>query len=406
MDDLTLLRWLTFRNIPKLGPILFNRLWKRFGSIEKIWQADPEQLSQIHGVSTVITRSIEKARTPDNVLHQKAQKALETLRKLGADIIPRSSPHYPDWLKRIPDPPIMLFTLGDKQLLNHPLLIAVVGARKASLEGKKIAEKLAFDMVQHNIVVVSGLAYGIDAAAHEGALKRDKHSIAVLPNGLDICYPQAHKGLKARIRKQGCLISELPPGVKPAPYLFPARNRIITGLSQGVVIVEAALPSGSIATAHMALNQNREVFAVPGSILNPLNQGCHQLIRDGACLTENLENIQEALRWDLGQRFSPPKTQEIPSLFSETFTEPAAKSSSENHKKDTKKTTDQTMPTPVADASDEENALLQFIHQGIHTGDELARESGLPVTRVSTLLLQLELSGTIKRLPGNLFTLP
>ena len=200
----------------------------------------------------------------------------------------------PPRLLAIPDHPAVLFLRGDSGVLAAPQ-VAIVGSRRATPAGARIARRLAGELAAHGLVVTSGLAQGVDAEAHRGALEAGGRTVAVLGSSLDRVYPAAHRSLAERIAGQGALVSEFPFGTPPVPWNFPWRNRIISGLSLGVVVVEAAARSGSLVTARLAGDQGREVFAVPGSILNPLSSGCHRLLRDGAKLVERVEDVLEEL---------------------------------------------------------------------------------------------------------------
>lgn len=205
-------------------------------------------------------------------------------------VVTRLSQHYPPLLAAIPDAPPLLFVRGNPEVLGLPQL-AVVGSRKPSSAGKRIATRLARELSQAGYVVTSGLALGIDAASHDGALQGSGKTIAVLGTGLDRIYPDRHADLAATICKQGALVSELLPGAGPLSWHFPRRNRIISGLAHGVLVVEAALSSGSLITARMAAEQGREIFAVPGPVDSPQSRGCHRLLRQGAVLVEDIADI-------------------------------------------------------------------------------------------------------------------
>ncbi len=210
------------------------------------------------------------------------------------DSIVQTHRDFPQLLREIADPPPTLYYCGDIQLLNQPQ-IAIVGARKASRTGCNTAYQFAQQLAALGFVITSGLALGIDAAAHQGALAHNGKTIAVLGNGLNIQYPRQNEKLSDSIRTHGLLISEFLPDTLPLPHHFPRRNRLISGLSYGVLVVEAQCKSGSLVTARMAMEQGREVFAVPGSIHSPLSRGCHQLLRDGAKLVENINDILEEI---------------------------------------------------------------------------------------------------------------
>ncbi|QBF83076.1 DNA-protecting protein DprA [Shewanella maritima] len=236
--------------------------------------------------------SIEKL----HIDHQRVEQALEW--QAAADdhyILSRSDPLYPALLAEIPDPPPILFVKGGAHSLVIPS-VAIVGSRNASPAGLEIARTLAAELANQGFAVTSGLALGIDAAAHQGAINSSGKTIAVLGTGIDTIYPKRHRNLYQQVRESGCLVSEFWPDVGPFAGNFPKRNRIVSGLSLGVTVVEAALRSGSLITARLAMEQNREVFAVPGSVLSGHYQGCHQLIQNGAKLVEKSADIIEELQ--------------------------------------------------------------------------------------------------------------
>lgn len=229
-----------------------------------------------------------------------ARRALEQAAAVGAVVIPLGDAGYPDRLGQIVDPPIVLWAAGDVTALSGTA-VAVVGSRHASPSGLAIARRLASDLARSGLVIVSGLARGIDAAAHEGALDGGGRTVAVLGSGVDVVYPRQHEGLAGRVRRAGCLVSELPPGAPPHPRHFPLRNRIISGLSLAVVVIEAAERSGSLITARTALEQGRDVLAVPGPVVSGCHRGCHALIKDGAGLVETADDVLAALGWAFRQ---------------------------------------------------------------------------------------------------------
>jgi len=215
---------------------------------------------------------------------------------VGAVPLCRGNPSYPRRLSTLPDPPIVLWTRGDQTVLEAPA-VAIVGSRRAATTSLLLARTLARDLAAAGLVVVSGLAMGVDTAAHEGALEGGGQTVAVLGAGVDVVYPRKNGGLVHRIVRSGCVVSELPPGTPPLPRHFPLRNRIISGLSLAVVVVEAAERSGSLITARLALEQGRDVLAVPGGVLSGCHRGCHALIKDGAGLVENAADVLAALGW-------------------------------------------------------------------------------------------------------------
>lgn len=274
--------------------------------------------------------------------------------------------NYPSQLKEIADPPPLLFARGDIDLIHFPQ-IAIVGSRNPSSSGLQIATDFAHDLSSHGFTITSGLALGIDAASHRGALAAKGRTIAVTGTGLDRVYPAAHKQLATDIVENGVLISEFPPGTTAKANHFPRRNRIISGLCIGLLVVEAAKQSGSLITARMALEQNREVFAIPGSIYNPLARGCNALIREGAKLVETTQDIAEELKY----HFQQPSFNEI-----------------------------KTPSEALSDLSSEQQALLNFILFSPTSIDSLVTKSHFSVEIISSHLLILELQGYISPTHG------
>lgn len=268
--------WLRLIRTEHVGPATFRQLLKRYGNAAKALQHLPELSS---------ARKQFKLATPYSIAAE-----LTAAEAIGASYIASCEPDYPEALRAISDPPPIICVCGDRALLHKPT-IAIVGARNASAAGRKIAAQLATELGKADVVVTSGLARGIDGAAHLAALPTG--TIAVVAGGLDVIYPPEHHELTHHIAEQGLIISELPPGVRPRGRDFPRRNRIISGLSLGVIVVEAAIRSGTLITARFALEQGREVFAVPGSPLDPRCQGTNRLIRNGAMLIENADDVLE-----------------------------------------------------------------------------------------------------------------
>ncbi len=279
-------------------------------------------------------------------------------------VIRLTDPAYPPQLKEIDNPPPVLFVRGDPACLKQPQ-IAIVGSRNPSPQGVQTAQQFAHTLARYGFVITSGLALGIDAAAHQGALAATGHTIAVAGTGLDRVYPARHKQLATDILQHGAIISEFPPGVSAKASNFPRRNRIISGLCLGLLVVEAAKQSGSLITARLALEQNREVFAIPGSIHNPLARGCNALIREGAKLVETTDDIFE----ELGEYNQQP---------------------GEESKKNIKTGLDP-----------EQENLLNLVQFSPTTIDYLIEESGLSIEIISSILLVLELEGYIASQPGS-----
>jgi DNA processing protein len=307
-----------------------------------------------------------------------AEAELDALDRLGAQLLTLGEPAYPAPLAAIDDAPPVLAVRGDGELLSRPA-VAVVGARNASTNGRNLAQRLAADLSEAAdgtpYVVVSGLARGIDAAAHRGALDAGGATVAVMAGGVDVIYPPENDALYADICATGAVVSELPPGRRPQAAHFPRRNRIISGLSLGVVVVEAAARSGSLITARLALEQGREVFAVPGSPLDPRSRGANRLIRDGATLTESVADIRAVLAPMLAALPAPETT-------SSTLFDGLADSAGDGLDSARSAVAACLSPTPVS-------------------VDEIVRQCQVTAPVVHTVLLEMELAGLIERQPGN-----
>ncbi len=284
MDDLK--HWLILNRIPGFGRRKILQLLTRIEEPAQIVHASVGQLKQ-WGFN---------AKAIDFLRHDPEQMLENDLNWLGKNkhIVTFDQPQFPSLVREIADPPLLLYVQGDVELLSRPQL-AIVGSRNPTSQGKNNAEEFASALSQVGLVVTSGMALGIDAAAHKGALKSQQPTLAVMGTGLDRVYPARHRDLAHRIGEQGALVSEFAIGTGVKPGHFPKRNRIISGLSLGVLVVEAAIKSGSLITAKLAMDQGREVFAIPGSIHNPLARGCHLLIRDGAKLVETANDVVEEL---------------------------------------------------------------------------------------------------------------
>lgn len=309
-----------------------------------------------------------RGRTPewsvaDAVLHWAMQP--------DRQVLIRTMPNYPPLLAAVARPPTLLLVRGAEHLLTKAQ-IAIVGARAASRGGQDMAERLAGELCDAGLCVTSGLARGIDGAAHRGALGADGQTIAVLGHGMDRVYPSNHRRLADEVAANGALVSEFVPGAPPARHHFPQRNRIIAGLSLGTVVVEAAGRSGSLSTAHHALNEGREVFAVPGDVRNPLSVGCHDLIRAGARLTTGLDDILDELPAWGAREWRPRTTDSAPAVNLPVLPDPAA-------------------------------ALLEYCGWGPVSAERLAAHSGLPVREVLQALGRLEVSGYMEALPGGVY---
>jgi DNA processing protein len=312
-----------------------------------------------------------------------AERELAALDRLGAALVCWGEPDYPSALVAVDDAPPVLAVLGNRDLLRPPM-VAVVGARNASANGRRLAHDLAAGLGAAGIVVVSGMARGIDAAGHAGAL--DTGSVAVVAGGIDIVYPEENRGLYQALAERGVIVAELPFGAEPQARHFPRRNRIISGMALGVVVVEAAARSGSLITARFALEQGREVFAVPGSPLDPRCRGTNDLLRNGATLTEAAADILAQLG-PLARDAAPLSP--VPHRALRLPLEPASSG-----------------PPPAIVAGDAEIELvLERLGPTPVAVDELVRQCQLSAAAVATLLLELELAGRIERHPGNYVSL-
>ncbi|MFH1020257.1 MAG: DNA-processing protein DprA [Pseudomonadota bacterium] len=353
-------QWLSLAFTPGLGPATLKKLVERFGSARQILAADRKGLEECSFLRKESLVSLCDQRT---IVEAVAERELRLAEKAGITLLCWDDPLFPPLLKEINDPPPILYVLGSPQLLSAPG-IAMVGARAASSYGLQVAERLASELARHDLVITSGLALGIDTAAHRGALAEGGNTIAVMGCGLDIIYPSQNKKLHGQIAGHGAIISESPLGTLPEGFRFPARNRIISGLSLGVVVVEAAHRSGTLITAHQALEQGRDVFAIPGRIDSPKSEGCHHLIQEGAKLVHSGADILEEL--NLTTPASPPETRP------------------------------QAPPLPP-----EEGKVFSLLEGSPRNIEEIIQAAQLPPHRISEILLHLELQGLVASLPGN-----
>jgi len=352
--------WLALLRVPGLQPEQYHLLLNIFGTPDKALGASHGSLLKI-GLKDDTARAIQKP--PSTAI----QADLEWLQNEQHHIISFHDGRYPELLKTIPAPPPVLFVRGDPDFLQLPQL-AMVGSRTPTASGRKTATEFARHLSRSGITICSGLARGIDAACHHGALQGIAGTVALVAHGLDIVYPAAHRQLADEISSNGAIVSEHPLGTQPLKGYFPRRNRIISGLSLGTLVVEAALRSGSLITARHALEQGREVFAIPGSIHNPLARGCHQLIRQGAKLVETADDILEEL--------SPLLPAELP-----VQQEPGVQTHAENQ---------------FSQALDPDHQkLLKCLAYEPVPIDELVNRSGFAAAEVASMLLILELEGCV-----------
>ena len=357
--------WFALLRAPVVRRITLTRLLEVFDTPENIFRASTRDLKD----AGLKKKLLEYFRDPD---WSAVDADLKWLEISGNHLITIRDEDYPELLKQIHDPPPACYLRGDRAVLNS-LQISIVGSRRPSADGRRTARGLACQLAELGITITSGLAAGLDSEAHKGALQAGKPTVAVLGSGINIIYPRGNRDLAASIINHGAVISEFPLGYRPLPINFPLRNRIISGLSVGIIVVEAALKSGSLITARLAMEHCREVFAVPGSIYNHMSRGCHALIRDGAKLVEGVDDVL--------QEIGP-----LAALVSSDRQLPEA----ENKK------------IKMLDADCK--LLLDNIGRRPVTIDMLVEVTGLPASSTAAALLRLEMEGFVDSLPGGEFT--
>lgn len=348
----TLRYWLGFNLVRGIGPVRLRMLLDFFGDIQSAWEASEQVLREIK----LDRRSLE------NFLKMRHQvdldEVLRQLERAGVQALTWDSSDYPGLLRQIADAPPVLFVRGTLTPADE-WSVALVGTRKATVYGREVTHRLATDLVQNRVTLVSGLARGIDSIAHKAALDAGGRTLAVLGSGVDFIYPAEHRKLAEAIVENGALISDYPLGTRPEAANFPARNRIISGLSLGVVVVEADVKSGALITADFALDHGREVFAVPGSILSPASAGCNRLLRDGASVVTEVGDILETLHLD--------------------------------------QVSEKQLAREVLPSNPTEAAILEHLTAEPRHLDELSREIELPVETISSTLVMMELKGMTRQ---------
>jgi DNA processing protein len=375
-DDLTY--WVALRSIEGVGNVAYRNLLANFGSPDRVFEATLRELEQTAGFNHKTARNIKDFRD-----WERARTEIERAAREGVSIVTVENPAFPERLKNIYDYPPLLYMKGTLQADDIP--VAVVGSRSASPYGRYVTERLCRELAHRGVTIVSGLARGIDTCAHRGALSARGRTIAVLGCGIDVIYPPENRKLHGGIIENGAVVTEYPFGTEPNRPNFPARNRIISGMSLGVLIVEAGEKSGSLITARCALDQGREVFAVPGSIDLPGSRGTNQLIRQGAKLVENVEDILEEILPQLGNAHAGWRTTKeipVPAPVSQTTKAPRQENLTEK-----------------------ESRLLRFVTEKPLDADTIINRSGLAAAEVLALLLSLELKDCVLQLPGKLFKL-
>lgn len=386
--------WIALLAIDGLGNETLRGLLRAFGSAIAVVHAGEAALAQ--ATQRPLAQAIAKLRlglggdvAPSTEAGDPVALANATLAWLEAAEAPGprhaitlSDPDYPTALLEAPDPPSVLYAIGDLRLLRSPG-VAVVGSRNATAQGIENARQFSASLSQSGLTVISGLALGIDAAAHEGGLTGPGRTIAVVGTGLDRVYPARHRDLAHRIAEQGLVVSEFPLGTPPLPGNFPKRNRIIAGLARGTLVVEAAVGSGSLITARLATDAGRDVFAIPGSIHAPQSRGCHWLIKQGAKLVDQAQDILDELRLQWPNAIpSDASAMAQPSGATASTAEPTG---------------------PWSKGSPDMQAVLTALGHDCLGLDALGARCGLDAARLSAVLLELELSGQVARLPGAVF---
>ena len=358
-----LLDWLALKLIPGVGSVTYARLLAAFGEPGAALGAPLAAFKAIPRLRPAVARAVHR-----RAWERDPEAELRNLERLGAHMITLRSPEYPPLLAAIYAPPPVLFVRGGLGPCAEGG-VAVVGSRRMSHYGRRLAGELGHDLAQGGVSLVSGLARGVDAAAHQGSLEAGGHTVGVLGCGLDVAYPREHRGLIEKMAAQGAVISEFPLGTQPAPAHFPVRNRVISGLARAVVVVEAGLKSGSLITARHALEQGRDVWAVPGPVGAPQSAGCNQLIKEGARLLSSSHDLLEPGALPPGPGPTNPR------------------------------------PEEPGELSPAEAELLAHLGPEPRHIDEIARASGLDPGALSTLLLNLVLAERVVELPGKNYVL-
>lgn len=344
--------WIGFSLLPGVGSATILKLQQVFGDLEQAWRADSPLLIEMGLSSKAASRIVSERQAID------LDRELEKLERHNVTAIAMNSPSYPKALREIQYPPAVLYVRG-ALLPKDEMSVAMVGTRQSTTYGRDMTRRLAEEFAGNDVTVISGLALGIDGEAHRAALAGGGRTIAVCACGLDIIYPARHRELAERIIESGALVSEYPIGVSPQAAHFPARNRIISGMSRGVIVVEAPERSGALITASFAADQGRDVFAVPGSALASSSAGCHHLIREGAALVTSASEVMTELNMGNAQTAIQARM---------------------------------TLPT-----SDSESQLYEIIGAEPRHVDEIALQSGMTIVETSSLLMTLELKGLIRQ---------
>lgn len=369
MEEEELKHRLALHLLPGIGPVSARALLSYCGSIENIFRKKKAQLEKIPGIGSERAGLVQK-----KDLFEKAEEEIRFMKKNGIKSLFYLDKDYPNRLKNCDDAPLMLFYKGNADL-NSSRMIAIVGTRFITPYGKDMTEKLIDELTKYKVVIVSGLAYGVDVQAHKSALHNNIPTIGVVAHGLDRLYPSENKATAEKMMLNGAIISEYPSRTNPDRENFPARNRIVAGMCDAIVVIESAEKGGALITAELANDYNRDVFAMPGRITDHFSKGCHQLIRKNkAMLFESAEHISEIMSWDDNKQSTKQKTQNQLDLFTSL--------------------------------NDDEKKLVEILRSGGQVGiDAIASHAGIPVSKVSAMLLNLEFAGLLRSLPGKVYEL-
>lgn len=384
--------WVALHKIPGLGPVRFNMLEKHFGDLETAWKADARSL-RASGITQSIVHEVLNLRNsldPDDII--------DDLERRDIKAIHLRSESYPELLSETADAPVVLYAMGDSQPQDWNG-IAVIGTRSATRYGLEMCEKLSEGLASYGITVVSGLARGIDSVAHRSALNAGGRTIAVLPGGVDRIYPSENIRMAREIARNGCLLTEYSLGMRPLKEHFPRRNRVISGISRGVVVIEAPMKSGTMYTVKWALEQGREVFAVPGNATSRESSGTNWLIKQGAKLTTSVDDIIEELRAFYPDPIAAPKQQRSNTASQIEKANTAVRT----------RQTEQKVPTvsKVETHSKEEAKIVEALSNApkpMHM-DDIARDTAIAINVVSSSLTMMEIRGAVRCIDGTLYEL-
>ena len=383
--------------IPGIGNHTIRRLLAAFGSAEKSLAATSEELAQIDGLTPDVRQQLIDGRSRAPLAQE-----LELIEQHQCHIVTLNDESYPPLLKQISDPPVLLYITGQLPIVDT-LSVAIVGSRSPTEYGKTISQQLSHQLAARCITVVSGFARGIDTCAHRGALEAGGRTVAVFGCGLSIMYPETNQALAAEMIKSGALVSEFPMTMPPRGANFPRRNRVISGLTLGTLVVEASDRSGSLITARHAAEQGREVFAVPGQIFSNVSRGTHSLINQGATLINSVDDIFDALPQDYTRilRQEPATRQPTPGRDRGSKRSEQAAHPQSTEAKSTP--TSQSNTQAELNLTPDEQAVLSTMDASSVHIDQIARDTQLPIGKVSSLLVMLELKGIVQQLPGKQF---